>query len=366
MPATGQVPLLRTIEGLRLVASIGIAALHILPHAGVRPPGTLSLFVDLFFVVSGIVIGGVYVGVIRSAEDYGRFLRKRFARLYPLHLATLLFYIAIGVGVARYHLTVDDPSRFDAGQIVPNLLLIHAWFPDGKLSYNFVSWSISAEVFAYLVFPVLAAAIAIGRGRGLLMVAVLLAASIWLARALTGLPLYELTWRMGILRVLPSFAFGLWLAVHGAGVLRPLLARSGAVFHAALAVFAIALFAPTPGYLMLAASWGLVAAGLLADQAGVSTLLSVRPISAQGRLTYSIYMLHVPVTTVFISFVFPRLLGRSPAAAAVSIGLGVVIIALLSAASFAWFENPLRRWIGGGAAARPRPGPRSPVPSAGA
>lgn len=36
-----------------------------------------------------------------------------------------------------------------------NLLLIHAWPPNGAYSWNMPSWSISAEWAAYLVFPIL-------------------------------------------------------------------------------------------------------------------------------------------------------------------------------------------------------------------
>ena len=123
------VPLLHSLEGLRLVASVGIASLHILPHVGLNAPHYFALFVDLFFVISGIVIGGLYLDRMVSWSAYTTFIRRRLARIYPLHLATLLFYVLLGIGIVRYHVSVQDPARFDTGQIVPNLLLIQSWFP---------------------------------------------------------------------------------------------------------------------------------------------------------------------------------------------------------------------------------------------
>ncbi len=52
-----------------------------------------NLFVDLFFVVSGFVIACQYFGRVSDAASIGRFLWRRLARIYPLHLATLAFYL---------------------------------------------------------------------------------------------------------------------------------------------------------------------------------------------------------------------------------------------------------------------------------
>lgn len=341
-----QVPLLRSLEGLRLISSIGIVSVHMLPHAGLSPPPGFDLFVDLFFVISGIVIGNLYTGAIHGWGDYGTFLRRRLARLYPLHLATLLFYIAIGWGVAHYHLRVDDPARFDPAQIVPNLLLVHAWFPGGRLSYNFVSWSISAEFFAYLVFPLVAWVVTRRFGFGLALVAALLALCILIAERMLHTPLYTLKWNCAPPRALPSFAFGVWLSAFGgrigARVGEGALRSATPALALALAIgFAVGL----SGYGLLAIIYALVSCAYLADLKGVATLAAWRPLSANGHLTYSLYMLHVPVATVFLSFVFPRLLGSSALAQAIGVGLAMLILIAAGAASFRWLENPLRRLL---------------------
>ncbi|MDO6415939.1 acyltransferase [Sphingomonas sp. BIUV-7] len=338
------IPLLRSLEGLRLISSLGIVSIHMLPHVGLIPPDGFDLFVDLFFVISGIVIGQLYVGAIENWSTYGTFLRRRLARIYPLHLATLLFYIAIGFGVARYHLTVDDPSRFDTGQILPNLLLVQAWFPNGRLSYNFVSWSISAELFAYLCFPLIAALATRRAAWGLAALLLMLALSIAIAEGLLGRPLTALRWDCSLPRVIPSFAFGIFMSRFGGDILRW---AGGATVRAAFTVFAIGTVAGmalgVSSYTLLALIWGLGASAYLCDLDGWRTIAAWRPISDRGYLTYSLYMLHVPVSTVFLSFVFPRLLGASPAALAASIVLATIILFAAAELSFRLFEQPLRK-----------------------
>jgi peptidoglycan/LPS O-acetylase OafA/YrhL len=341
-----RVPLLHSLEGLRLVSSLGIVAIHMLPHVGLRPSGEFSLFVDLFFVISGIVIGNLYSGAIGSAGDYRLFLRRRLARIYPLHVATLLFYVLIGIGVTRYHLRVDDPSRFDTAQILPNLLLVQAWFPDGRLSFNFVSWSISAEFFVYLLFPLIDWLVARRVAVGLAMVVLLLVLGIFVAEWGFGTRLYDLRWNCAPPRALPSFAFGVWLsrvAPRIAPAIRPALLQT--VFVASALAMAAGMLLDLSGYAVLAAVYVLVTTAYLCDLRGIATVAAWKPLSDRGYLTYSLYMLHVPVTTVFISFVFPRLIGTTPAAQFVSVLLALAILFGASWASFRWFENPLRKLL---------------------
>ena len=60
------------------------------------------LWVEFFFALSGFVL--IYVYGARVAElwaraGYTKFLKTRLARLYPLHLATLLIMLAMVIGL---------------------------------------------------------------------------------------------------------------------------------------------------------------------------------------------------------------------------------------------------------------------------
>jgi peptidoglycan/LPS O-acetylase OafA/YrhL len=340
------IPLLRSLEGLRLIASLGIVAIHFAPHVGSVAPRGLNLFVDLFFVISGIVIGNLYIGQIGDLAEYGVFIRRRLARIYPLHLATLVFYILVGIGIARFNLPVADPTRFAWDQVLPNLSLTHAWFPGGQLSFNFVSWSISAEFLAYLAFPLIGFVVARRFATGLVVIVASLAVGIAIAELAQHTRLYELRWEGALPRILPSFALGVWLAAFGprlAARFSPSLGRAACLAFSLALAGAIAL--DVSGYVLLALVYAVVITAYLCDLRGVPTFASWRPISERGYRTYSIYMLHVPVTTVFLSFLFPRLLGTSVYAQWLGLVLAVPIVFALAELSFRCFEQPLRRWM---------------------
>lgn len=150
------------LEGLRGVAALLVALFHgwgcLLTDNSFVKGAWLS--VDLFFVISGFVMSHVY----RKTDDFhvAGFLLKRAGRLYPLHVVMLFLFLAseyflqllkaaavfvgngVGQGGARFDLF--DPASFFA-----NLLLVQTVFPVAR-NYNAPAWSISAEIFAYLVF----------------------------------------------------------------------------------------------------------------------------------------------------------------------------------------------------------------------
>ncbi len=109
------------------------------------------LTVDLFFILSGFIICHVYqssfqAGVSRTA--FRNFAVARFARIYPLHVATLALTIAL-VPLTGWDETCDPKA------IPTNLLLMHSFGIHSIYTWNIPSWSISAEWWAYMAFPLL-------------------------------------------------------------------------------------------------------------------------------------------------------------------------------------------------------------------
>jgi peptidoglycan/LPS O-acetylase OafA/YrhL len=139
----------------------------------------LMPLLDMFFMVSGILIYQRYSGRVLSWQGYKTYLIRRIARLYPLHLLTTGFFVLVGVGVMAglIHSNGADGGmeRYDWGQLPSNLLLIQAWGVSDALTFNYVSWSISAEWFCYLAMPLIALA---DRKGGIAGMALLLAAAL--------------------------------------------------------------------------------------------------------------------------------------------------------------------------------------------
>ena len=87
------------------------------------------------------------------------FLGRRLVRIYPVHLMTLLsvLVMVLVAGHLDYQLAANG---YTLQTFVENLFLVHYWLPSFTLSWNFPSWSISAEWFAYLLFPLIACGLA--------------------------------------------------------------------------------------------------------------------------------------------------------------------------------------------------------------
>ncbi len=100
--------------------------------------------VDLFFVISGIVISSVTVGKFDSAANAGTFIYHRFARIFPV------YWIYTSVVLVAYLL---NPGWINAGSghranIVASYLLV----PTHRDMLVLQGWSLSYEIYFYLVF----------------------------------------------------------------------------------------------------------------------------------------------------------------------------------------------------------------------
>ncbi|ODN69655.1 acyltransferase family protein [Methylobrevis pamukkalensis] len=135
--------------------------LHYDPTAATWMPQAaekLQQVIDLFFILSGFVIMSSYGTSVRSLATFRSFIVRRLSRIYPLHLLTLGFFVAIGVAGALGIVHLENPARFDLATVPLHLLMIHAWGLMPDLTFNYVSWSLSAEWMAYLAFPAIALA----------------------------------------------------------------------------------------------------------------------------------------------------------------------------------------------------------------
>lgn len=115
-----------------------------------------QFFVELFFSISGYVFFWLYASAISDRHTGAKtFFIARFARLYPLYLATLIF-VAAGQGLFTWmHGHTFIYHNNTPGSFVLNLLMVQEWLPHAAMSFNGPSWSISVEVFLYLLFFIL-------------------------------------------------------------------------------------------------------------------------------------------------------------------------------------------------------------------
>jgi peptidoglycan/LPS O-acetylase OafA/YrhL len=124
------------------------------PFTGLVRRGYLG--VDGFFILSGLILPRVHPEFMASPfRGALRFWGRRLARLYPVHLATILILLLlVGVGSAA-GMAPRDPQRFGGLALLQNLLLLQGWGFGPHWTWNYPSWSISAEWAGYLLFPIL-------------------------------------------------------------------------------------------------------------------------------------------------------------------------------------------------------------------
>lgn len=117
--------------------------------------------VDIFFMLTGFLLFYVYRTEFSEKityKNYTKFLLIRLARVYPVHLLTLcmiLLLYSVNIWQSIDHESTERIT--EPGSWLLNITLLNAWgLSEGSSSWNGPAWSISAEFFNYLLFPIIA------------------------------------------------------------------------------------------------------------------------------------------------------------------------------------------------------------------
>lgn len=170
---------LNSLTGMRIFAAVWVMLLHFRQVSEDRTweIPLIDRFVlsgqyavDLFFVLSGFILSHVYFTQFASGltrPTFRSFISYRFARLYPVHIVTFAIMVVLffGQSILTGTSTAQDSGRYSVGVFFSTLTMTHAWWGSGTTQTpNVPAWSISAEWFAYLLFPLLCLAIVRLRG----------------------------------------------------------------------------------------------------------------------------------------------------------------------------------------------------------
>jgi peptidoglycan/LPS O-acetylase OafA/YrhL len=355
------------IQGLRAIAVLLVA----LNHAGVGFLKGGYVGVDVFFVLSGYLITGVLVSSAHDAEHrtfFSNFYARRARRILPAATLTLLvtdFAATHMLSLARAHQVLVDSvssaffvANFHFANIGTNYFAIGQ--PPSPLQHY---WSLSVEEQFYLVWPVLVALALLGivlRGRrfgyrersrsegtGVALEAI----AVLITVASFAYAIYDThhnataayfssparAWELGLGAVLS-------LHVHRLARLpSTLLAVSGWLGLGCIAVASTlysstTLFPGLPALLPTVGAAAFIAAGLPIDQSKLapSRILALQPFRFVGDRSYTFYLWHWPVL----------ILVAENAERSLSVATNLLLLLgafALSAVTYQFFENPLRR-----------------------
>jgi exopolysaccharide production protein ExoZ len=231
-----------------------------------------SAGVDVFFVISGVVIG-----YMDHDDGVARFAIKRFIRVMPLYWLSTLVY-----GIFRYYFWHDIPVT---GRILHSIFLVPDFSGEWVPIY-YPAWTLSFELAFYILFGALLPIA--GRRTAL-------AASI-IAIALSSLPI-PVPFESGAFFGTPLFL------EFGAGLLLAEAIRAGFRLPASLGVLCVGLglagFAARYGYPadLRPIQWGIPAFLLVLGTLSLeqSRIFYWRPLIVGGDASYALYLFHIPV-----------------------------------------------------------------------
>jgi peptidoglycan/LPS O-acetylase OafA/YrhL len=354
-------PRLDAITGLRWWAAFAVFLFHVrnivplpLPVAEFARFGYLG--VAFFFVLSGFVLTWSW----RPAVDKRTFYWRRFARIYPLHIVTLLIAIPV------FYSFAPDPAQtwvkpFDVAILALSFVLLQGWSRDPVILFsgNPAAWTLTAEAFFYALHPFITLVV-----KRLTMIGALLAAAGVIAFAF-GTRGYIALNPGGIIADLPwpvlrlnEFVLGMCLAWAFRKGWLPRIPLIIPVVLLGAWFVALALLPDQPETLELygavAPYTNEVATALCAllivsvaslDIRGKAKIMSWRPIVALGEWSFAFYLIHA--TFIYIAL---NLFGGQPggwiglAWVAGLLGVSIVAAWLLHAYVEAPAERILRRW----------------------
>jgi len=362
------------LDGLRGLAILLVLVFHYTAQEGVLTPGTLAdrvqrftvmgwTGVDLFFVLSGFLIGGILMDVRSSPSYFKTFYCRRFFRIVPIYYLWLVLYVALMV------IAGNTISRLSNSGIRPPLDLgIFSYF---LFLQNFVSmglfglagawfghlWSLAVEEQFYLVAPLV----------------VRFTAARYLKWILTGVIICVPLFRMFLSRVLHVMALKITVLVLcradalAIGMLAATLTRGEnplisvpqntrtlyvALGILSLGVVALWMFSPqstTLGMQSIGFTWMalfyvvilLLAVGY--PESWFAGIFRNKFLRELGVVSYCVYIIHIVVNVVLHAL----LLHKGPR---ISTGKGAIVTVFAgfvtySIAKVSWllFEGPLQR-----------------------
>lgn len=309
------------------------------------------LWVDFFFLLSGFVMGLVYSEQLLwpfSIQSYGSFLKMRLARIYPLHIFTLLLFLP--TEAAKLFISSNAEPAFSSnspGAFVSNLLLVQAWHLHASTTWNQPAWSISAEWAAYLLTPLLLIPALRTDRFGAFCFALLLVGGVICLDLTLGRHSLDLTYDFAVPRCLLTFSIGLLIYRFRAQSSENLKQIIGSELSVALSIgfSVLAIHYHVSDWLIVMLFSWLVCATSVRDGT-ITRLIAWRPLYYLGMISYSLYLDQALLQRAwqFVWYKYASHVVNAPASAMIMVALVGMTVAFADL-TYRYVEVPARRNI---------------------
>jgi peptidoglycan/LPS O-acetylase OafA/YrhL len=308
-----------------------------------------NLCVSYLFFLSGFVMTISYCShSFKRTEDKLKYWNTRIARIYPMFILALISYIAF-IAILK-----KDP--LDLFDVTTQLFCLQAWIPGRVLRLNFPGWAVSVELFFVLLFPF----IMVLYGKYHYKYIFLLTIMFWISSLVLQNYLFT-SYYQGIhskthdmifynpVLHLNTFLFGILGGISYfkiKGLYKGYFTTLGFVLSV-FAIYYLVFSIQLPSSLSCTYHNGLLAPlffiftlSLSLDESVISRILSYRPLELLGDLSYSIFILQLPVA-IFMDYYRYQHQNLIPNFN-VAFYLYLTVLLAISFLCFRYFESPLR------------------------
>ncbi|HUR62286.1 MAG TPA: acyltransferase [Candidatus Thermoplasmatota archaeon] len=342
---TGPRSYVPALQALRGLAALWVVVYHLslmLAGEGVARLGVSGirvgwLGVDLFFVLSAYLLGQPFLD--GRAQRYGRFLLDRFLRIAPAYYVAGILAVVV--------LMTLQPKAWHPMEALASLVFASNTTGETLFGVNPVFWSLAVEMQFYVLLPLLALLFKGDRwpwGLALCVATSLLFRGLTFVYGGEGGLIAGTFW-------LPAFLghFGLGLAAARLRFVRTPFLAAGAGFL--LIGLPVATWIPAtsfgygfeslPGQVLVRPLAGAGFALLIlaaATPGKVRRALEVAPLKVLGDLSYSLYLVHLPIHTI-VAWVVDMHADR-----ALFVMLAIAADLIYAATLYGLVELPGERW----------------------
>jgi len=330
--ATAKPHYFAALDGFRGVLALMIAVYHTMWMSHVNATVLYTngpVLVDLFFVFSGFLMFTLYDGHLSTGAQGREFIKRRFARIYPIHFIMLLVaflyafarLVAHWVGLAT--VTPGEILPFEPGaaetwqSFLSNLTLTQSMGLHDHLSYNMPSWTVSVEFWTYFVFLGMMLWLRPKKAWHFGVIAAAIGVNYFVLSGLK--PNMDFHYDLGFWRCLGGFFTGVVVSYTYRIALPKYRKMSMPNWLATLIecivlliLVVFVIYFPGKAQFFIAPVAFIFVLGFSFDMGGVSKFMGTRPLRYLGRISYSVYMVHILFALFFsigAEILLPRLFG---------------------------------------------------------
>jgi len=362
------------LDGFRGVLALAVAIYHTI---WLTHPNQWEFFnngpviIDLFFGFSGFLMYHLYASKIHDFDSGKTFMKRRLARIYPLHF--FMTFVLLAYAIFRIFAHHIGLSVHEAGEVLPfqpgaaeniwslisNFALLHAAGTTQALTFNAPSWTVGAEFLVYITFAIM---MIFAPPRKIWHFGLIALGIVLIYAGLSQIrPNMDVTYDLGVFRCWAGFMCGV-LAARVYPVLLPKFKAwigSGKTawltFIEAVVLSVSVLFVIYCGGKLQFLVGPVIFMFILFfafDGGMISKFMRARPFAYLAKISYSVYLNHFVISS-FFAIVAERLLagyiGRDPSANAWNGDLLLIVyliaVVIFSHFTYKFVEVPGGKWI---------------------